>query len=62
MEHCMPCCQGQCPWCKKNILGDMDAHIQDEHPTCVGHVRPIEGIDYTKILYQTGAASDEVAT
>jgi hypothetical protein len=32
IRHCAPCCS-QCPYCLRNIVGDLDAHIQKEHPT-----------------------------
>lgn len=42
-DHIMACC-AKCPWCERNIVGDVEQHIVDIHPECVGHVRPILGL------------------
>jgi hypothetical protein len=32
--HCMPCCS-PCSFCCKNITGDLEAHIREEHSGAV---------------------------
>jgi hypothetical protein len=38
-NHIAQCCT-RCTWCERNVAGDIGAHVEDEHPECVGREMP----------------------
>jgi hypothetical protein len=35
ISHRFPCCLGACLHCKQHIIGNMDAHVLERHPSAV---------------------------